>query len=747
MERRDFLKTGFWSSIGLYLASRQVGCAFETEPDGLARAQSWHKSVCRFCGTGCGVVVGMRDGKIVAVRGDELAHNKGMMCVKGTMLAELPKLEGRLLYPMIRKDGRLQRATWDEAMTLVADKFRETLDRLGPSGIAFYGSGQLYTQESYTANKLFKAGLKSNNVDGNPRLCMASAAFGYVQSFGKDEPPGCYEDLDHAACFFIIGANPYEAHPVLFERMRLRQKADPSVKMIVVDPRRTRTAEYADLHLPVLPGTDLMLLNSMAHVILRDNLADLEFLNVHCTIQDAAGPTTLDKMRAFYREYTPERAAREMGISANLIETAAYLFATSPATMSLWTMGINQRVQGVFLNNTIITLHLMTGQIGRPGATPFSLTGQGNACGGVRDTGSLSHALPLGHQVANPEHRHTVERLWGLPPDTLNPEPGLHTVDLFKAMKDGRIGAALIMCTNPGQTLPNLDVYRRRAEGCFLVVADAVETRTTELADVVLPAALWLEKEGVYGQAERRYQLLQKLIDPPGEARSDLDILVDLAKRLGQDSLITAHDPEAVWDEWRQMSVSTKYNFSGMTYDRLKRERGLQWPCPTVDHPGTRRRYVEGDDPLVTPGSKIDFYGKPDHKAVIFLRPYEPSPERPSETYPFLLTTGRVIQQWHTGTITNRIPALRDVTPPASLEINPEDAHRLGVTSGDAVTVASRFGTITLTVAVSPVPRTGVVFASFYDADVLINRVVADYLDPISKQPDYKTTAVHIRKA
>lgn len=717
-------------------------------PGRAGAATAWKKAICRFCGTGCGVVVGMRGQDVVAVRGDELAHNRGMLCVKGASLIDLPKASGRLLYPKIRKGDRLIRASWDEAMGLVAETLKTTLGRLGPRGVAFYGSGQLTTQESYTANKLWKAGLGSNMIDGNPRLCMASAVAGYVGTFGADEPPGSYEDIEHAHCFFVIGANLAEGHPVLFERVRLRLQAERAARLIVVDPRRTLTAAKAHLYLPVRPGTDLLLLNAMMQVILRSGLVDREFVEAHCQLIGPDGPVTYEDMLRFYDDYAPTKVAPMLGVAASDIETAATWFATSPATMSMWTMGVNQRIEAVYLNSTINNLHLATGHIGRPGATPFSVTGQPNACGGVRDTGALSHVLPLGHVVRKAEDRAWAERAWGVPAGTISPEPGFHALEMFRAMGDGRIGAALVMCTNPGQSLPNLNLFRAAMRRCFLVVADAFDTRTTELASVVLPAALWIEKEGVMGQGERRYQHFPKLLEPPGEARNDLEILVDLAVRLGLGSLITARTPEAVWDEWRAMSKGTKYDFSGMTNERLRRERGLQWPCPSEAHAGTVRRFVPGADPLAKPSRerRLDFYARPGHKAAIHLRAHAPHPETGDRAYPFILTTGRVIDQWHTGTMTMRLPELRKAAKPAYVEIHPLDAARLGIAPRDRVEVRSRRGRLVAEAVVTDVPRTGVVFMSFYDAEVLTNLVVADHVDPISKEPDFKTTAVTVSK-
>jgi len=725
-----------WGGLELMVNSRQT-------------IDSWNKAVCRFCGTGCGVMVGMKDGRVADVRGDELAHNKGVICIKGSMLPELTRIKGRLTSPKIRKAGKLMDASWDEAMGLVAAKFSESIQQFGPDSVAFYGSGQLFTEESYTANKLFKAGIRTNNVDGNPRLCMASATTGYVSTFGKDEPPGCYADADHAQCFFLMGSNAYECHQPIFERIRQRKRLNPDTVIVCVDPRRTKTAEHSDIHLPVIPGTDLLLLNSMAFVIFSEGLQDQRFIDKHVLFSNGEHIVDQAALVQFLQSYAPESVEHELGVSAADIRRVAYLFAKSPATMSLWTMGVNQRTQGTFLNNMLNGLHLITGQIGRPGATPFSLTGQPNACGGVRDTGALSHALPNGRLVANPQHRLEMEKIWNVPEGTISDKPGFDAVNLFRAMEDGRVKAALIMCTNPGASLPAAARYNAAMGKCFTVVSDVVEDSETQRhAQVVLPAALWIEKEGVTGQGERRYQFTPKLLDPPGQARSDLQILADLAVRLGHDKLITARTPQAVWDEWREVSSHSLYNFKGITYERLAKERGLQWPCPTEDHPGTARRYVEGVDPFVTKGTGMEFYGNYnyDKKALVYLRPYVPSPEKTSAEYPLYLTTGRVLEQFHTGTLTDRIAELHQATGNAMFDLNPQDARMLGVNPGDYIEVKSKYGSVIGKARTTEVSRLGVIFAAFYDAKLLINRAVADNYDPTSKQPEYKVTAVSVKR-
>jgi len=746
ISRREALVT--LGALGGALASGVAGWGF-LEGMVAMRQQiaSWHKGVCRFCGTGCGVLIGTKDGQVVDVRGDELAHNKGVICIKGSMLSQLTRIQGRLTSPKIRKNGVLADASWDEAMSLVAVKFSDAIRDYGPDSVAYYGSGQLFTEESYTANKLFKAGIRTNNVDGNPRLCMASAKSGYTQTYGIDEPPGCYADADYASCFFIFGANPYECHPPIFERVRQRKRLHPDTVIICVDPRRTMTAQHSDIHLAVLPGTDLLLLNSIASVICEQGLENQEFIQKHVRFNDGKKDCDFATFREFLKAYAPEKVEHELGVSAGDIRRVAFLFARSTATMSLWTMGANQRTQATYLNNMLNSLHLITGQICRPGATPFSLTGQPNACGGVRDTGALAHILPCSREIVNPEHRSQMEKLWKVPQGTISPRPGLDAVNLFRAMEQGQVKAALIMCTDPGTTLPSVGRYQAGMEKCFTVVADVVEDSETQRhAQVVLPAALWVEKEGVTGQGERRYQLTEKLLSPPGQARSDLQILVDLADRLGHRDLITARTPEAVWDEWRDVSADSYYNFQGMTRARLRKERGLQWPCPSPQHPGTARRYVEGEDPFITKGAGIEFYGNRDKKAVVYLRPYVASPEKTSAEYPLYLTTGRILEMFHTGTLTRRIQELHDAAGPARIEINPQDAFLLGIQDKDLVEVRSKYGAVRGEAALNNVTRQGVVFASFYDAKLLINRAVADNYDPTSKQPEYKVTAVSVRK-
>jgi nitrate reductase NapA len=744
--RREFLKASAAASAlaGLGLPSHVLA----------ASGERWVKSVCRYCGTGCGLYVGTKDGKVFAVKGDKENHNRGLLCLKGFLLPQIMGAPDRLLHPLVRRGGKLVRASWDEAMSLVADRFKDVLARHGPGAIAFYGSGQGLTEETYAANKLFKAGLRTNNVEGNPRLCMASAVGGYVTTFGKDEPMGCYEDVDHADVMLLVGSNAAEAHPILFERMARRKQTGSGVKVIVLDPRKTPTARIADLHLSFAPGTDLAILNAMANVLVAEGLVDEEFVRAHVEFGEGTDVgKSWEDYKAFLAQYTPARAAEISGARAEDIVTAARWFGEKGRTaMSMWTMGLNQRTKGVWANNLVHNLHLVTGKIGLPGSTPFSLTGQPNACGGVRDGGALSHLLPYGRLVANEKHRAEMEKLWNVPPGTLRPEPGKATMELFQAIEKGELEVLYVMTTNPLQSLPNADRYRKAIEGhgTFLVVAETYHpTRTSELADVVLPAALWAEKEGVYGCAERRYQLLEQAVKPAGEARPDFQILCDLARRLGHGKLLPWKTPADAWEEILGLCKGTAYDFSGMSRKALRESHGLLWPLPAPGHPGTKRRYVKGEDPLVPADhpARLKFYGRPSAKAVVWLRPHQPPAEVPDAEYPFFYTTGRVIEHWHTGTMTRNCKELRHANFESVVELHPEDGKKLGVKNGDRVKVTSRRGSETFRARLVAGARPGLVFVHMHDPDRMCNRITIDAVDPISKQPEFKVCAVKLEKA
>jgi len=735
--------------------------------------EKWVKSVCRYCGAGCGVYAGVTKGKVVAVQGDKDNWNKGFLCIKGYYLPPILYANDRLKSPMLKKDGKFVRISWKEATSLMVEKFSDSIKKNGVHSVAFYGSGQAYTEESYVMNKLFKGGLGTNNIDGNPRLCMASAAVGYVSTFGKDEPMGSYDDIQHAECFFIIGSNMAEAHPVIFRLVNERKQKDKNVKIIMVDPRKTLSARIADLHMSFNPGTDLAILNAMAHVIVKENLYSKEFVGQHTVFKKLVAPgpppkvtkVTWDEYVKFLDAYTPEAAEKISKCPKEDIIKAARMFAQSKATMSFWCMGLNQRTRGVWVNNLVHNLHLLTGQICRPGATSFSLTGQPNACGGVRDGGLLSHLLPYGRLVAVEAHRKEMEKFWGIPEGRIHPKPGPTAVDIFRGFNKGEIKALWVACTNPGQTLPNVSPYRKGMESkdTFLVVSEAYHpSRTSELADLVLPAALWVEKDGTYGQSERRYQYLEKAVEPQGEAKPDLMVMTEFANKLltalGREDeakkLFSYKTSEDVWNEIRECSKGTAYDFMGMTRARMKKAHGILWPAPTEDHPGTLRRYtLKYGDPLLKKfdpqATDVSFYGaKADgNRAAIWLRPHIGPAEPTNAEYPFALTTGRQIEHWHTGTMTLKVPELKRSAPDAYVEINPKDAQRLGIKSKDKVKLVSRRGSIILEAKVVDVPREGLVFVPMHYPDKLINALTTDAYDALSKQPEFKICAVKIEKA
>jgi len=767
-ERREFIKAGAMAAVA---AAAGPSVALPILND--ARTE-WVKSVCRFCGTGCGVVLGVRDGRLVSLRGDpKHPTTKGLVCAKALFLPKIVHAPDRLKHPMIRKNGQLVRASWEEAMNLVADKFAEAIKQHGADSVAYYGSGQALSEESYLANRLFKGGIGTNNVEGNPRLCMASAVGGYVTTFGKDEPMGCYDDIDHARVFFLVGSNTAECHPVIFDRILQNRQERRNVLVIVLDPRESPVANNADVHLNPIPGYDLAVLHSIAHCLIRDNKIDRDFIDRNVQFKavkdDQPVNVSFDEYARFLEDFTPKRAEQASGVPAERIEQAASLFAIGPTT-SFWTMGLNQRTRGVWANNLMHNLHLITGNIGKPGATPFSLTGQPNACGGVRDTGTLSHILPYGRAVANESHRREMEKLWGAGRGTIKPKSGLDTIEMFRALGRDEIKAMLVLTTNPGQSLPNVTPYRdamgeKRPGKPFICVIDAYPTRTTELADVILPAAMWTEKAGVFGMSERRYQYQPKVKDAPGEAIEDLQILLDFARRLEDRGVVPTgyisskfENSDDVWDEMREASRDTAYDFHGMTRERLKKERGIRWPAPSEDHPGTARRFVKGDDPLLDAGPYADdtlgpgqtkFYAAPDHRAIVWLRPALGPAEPADDEYPYILSTGRVLEHWHTGTMTMKAEELRRAYPECFVEIHPEDARRLRVRSGDMVRIRSRRGEAKIKARVIDTPRPGMVFVPMHwaDDDSMINRVTIDAYDPGSKQPEFKICAVQLEKA
>jgi nitrate reductase NapA len=779
ISRRDFLRRSAEAAAVAVLTGADLSCRGggpATRGGPAAAGLDWTKGVCRFCGVGCGVLVGTKGGRIVAVQGDpQNPVNKGLLCVKGYHVALAPYGADRLTRPLARKDGSLVEASWEEALDLIAQRLKETIEAHGPFAVALYLSGQSTIPEGYAALKWMRAGIGSNNLEANARLCMASAVAGFLTTFGSDEPSGCYDDLDEADTFVLWGANMAEMHPVLFSRIVDRKARQPFVKIVDIAVRRTRTTEQADLYVEIVPQGDLALANAVAHCLVRDGKIDRGFVEEHVVFkrgrtaigygleddfkfQEEPRRISFEEYARFLRDYAPEKAAPLCGVAAERIEELARLYG-DPGTrvVSLWTMGVNQHTRGTWMNNLIYNLHLLTGKFGKPGSTALSLTGQPSACGTVREVGVAANRLPADMVVTNPEHVAKAAAIWKVPPESIPARPGRDAVEMFRALDRGEIRAIWIQTTNPMQTLPNATRYRKAClrDDTFVVVSDVYPTETTAVADVVLPSAMWVEKEGMFGNTERRTQHWVKMIDPPGEAKPDLWQIVEVARRLGHGRLFEYPEvaagkkslEQALYEEYREFTVGTGKDVA--TYAELKASRGMRWPV--VDGRETRRRYVEGDDPYVPRGAGIKFYKNKadDGKAVVWARPYEPPPEAPDGTYPFWLCTGRVLEHWHTGSMTRRIPELHRAVPEAFVEIHPEDARELGLSDGNAVRLVSRRGSCVLPASIHgrSIPRRGLVFVPFFDESRLINEVTLDAYCPISREPDYKKCAVRLEKA
>lgn len=696
----------------------------------------WEKTCCPYCGVGCGLLVGVNEEDVLKVKGDpDHPANFGDICAKAVFLPRALRTSDRLLFPQIRarRDEPFTRVPWELALKTIAQKFREIIEEDGPDAIAFYGSGQLLTEDYYVGNKLAKGFLRTNNFDTNSRLCMASAVVGYKTSLGSDGPPLAYADFELANCFLLIGTNTAECHPILFKRIERRKLRLPErVKVIVVDPRRTETADLADLYLPTRPGTDIALLNGMLHVLLQEGLVDRAFIENHTRGFEA--------VEAVVGRYPPEVAAQICGIPASLLIEAALIFGRAQGAITLWSMGVNQSTVGVHKNNAIHNLHLATGKIGKPGSGPFSLTGQPNAMGG-RETGGLSHLLPGYRRITNPHDRATVAQAWGIPADHLSPKPGLSALDLFEALARGEVKAVWILCTNPAVSVPDGDFIEkalRQAE--LVVVQDAYHpTETTQLAHVLLPAAQWPEKEGVMTNSERRLTYLPKLLEPPGEALPDWRILTLFAREMGFKEAFPYESPEEIFQEFVTLTQGTLCDSSGVSYERLKQEGPLQWPCPSPDHPGTARLYTDHRFP--TPDGRAIFI------PVEHQEPFEP----PDTAYPLVLTTGRVKNQWHTMTRTGKVESLLKACREPFLELNPLDAKQWGILDGDFVEVTSRRGKAIVQARVTEEIRPGTCFMPFhwgrrYGFFKAANNLTITARDPISRQPELKACAVRVKK-
>ncbi|MFV3127175.1 nitrate reductase catalytic subunit NapA [Niveispirillum sp. KHB5.9] len=825
LTRRDYLKAqaAVAAATAADITLQAQANPLLTGPD--ARMK-WSKAPCRFCGTGCGVMVGVKDNMVVATHGDQKAEvNRGLNCVKGYFLSKIMYGQDRLTTPLLRmkdgkfhKDGDFAPVTWDQAFDIMAEKWKATLKAKGPGAIGMFGSGQWTVHEGYAASKLMKAGFRSNNIDPNARHCMASAVAGFMRTFGIDEPMGCYDDMEAADAFVLWGSNMAEMHPVLWTRVTDRRLSNEHVKVAVLSTYEHRSFELADIPMVFTPQTDLAILNYIANHIIKTGRVNKAFVDRHTTfvkgrtdigyglrpdnpLEKAAknaatandsDPMSFDEFAAFVAPYTAEKVAAQSGVPVSRLKALAELYADPKVkVMSFWTMGFNQHTRGVWANNLLYNIHLLTGKISEAGNSPFSLTGQPSACGTAREVGTFSHRLPADMVVTNPEHRAHTERLWKLPDGTVPAKPGFHAVQQDRMLKDGKLNCYWVQVNNNMQAAPNIanetwPGYRNPDN--FIVVSDAYPTVTTQAADLILPAAMWVEKEGAYGNAERRTQVWHQLVNAPGEARSDLWQLVEFSKRFKVEEVwpadllakapefrgktlydilyrngqvdrfpVTECDPayenreakafgfyiqKGLFEEYASFGRGHGHDLA--PYDTYHAERGLRWPV--VEGKETRWRFREGSDPYVPAGEGMRFYGHKDGKARIYALPFEPAAESPDKDYPFWLSTGRVLEHWHSGSMTRRVPELYKAVPQALCYMHPDDAQSLKVRRGQEVVVASRRGEVRVRVETRGrnKPPRGLVFVPWFDADVLINRVTLDATDPISKQTDFKKCAVKI---
>jgi assimilatory nitrate reductase catalytic subunit len=695
------------------------------------------KSTCCYCGVGCGVIITTQENKIVDVKGDpDHPANFGRLCTKGATLHLTAKLDARALHPEMRssRNAPRERATWDESLDFVVDKFADTIAKHGPDSVAFYISGQLLTEDYYVFNKLAKGLIGTNNVDTNSRLCMSSAVTGYKATLGADAPPACYEDIDHTQCLFIAGSNTAFAHPIIFRRIEDAKAKNPDMKVVVVDPRRTDTAQFADLHLAILPGTDVALFNGLLHVMLWEGLLDMDYIRKHTEGFDALKETV--------REYTPKMVADICGVSENDIIQAAKWFGAGP-TLSMYCMGLNQSVHGTDKNAALINLHLATGQIGKLGAGPFSLTGQPNAMGG-REVGGMANLLSAHRDLANPEHRAEIAKLWGV--DDVPATPGKTAVEMFEAVKNGEIKAIWIACTNPAQSMPDLNNVLAALNAAELVVLqDAFNnTDSNQYADVIFPATTWGEKEGTVTNSERRITRVQNASAIPGEARNDWEIVVDFAqrleKKLGKNkTLFNYPTAESVFNEHRETTRGRDLDITGLSYPILEQQGPQQWPFKEGASTGEARLYTDG------------VFQKPNGKAQFHNAVYKATSDKTDARHPLHLLTGRLRDQWHGMSRTGTIAQLYNHVEEPVISMNRDDMTRRSLQNGDIVKLSNKRGKLNIRVQQSDEVKPAETFipmhwGSQFMNGLGVNALMPSAFDKTSKQPELKHTAVKIEK-
>lgn len=846
MNRRDFIKR---SAIAAAAASAGItlpAIAAKEKEAAVNADIRWDKAACRFCGTGCSVLIGTQKGRVVATQGDPDAPvNRGLNCIKGYFLSKIMYGADRLTKPLLRKkngvydkNGEFTAVSWDEAFGIMAQKWKETLKSDGPTGIGMFGSGQWTIWEGYAASKLMKAGFRSNNLDPNARHCMASAVAGFMRTFGMDEPMGCYDDIENADAFVLWGSNMAEMHPILWSRITDRRLSHPESEVHVLSTFEHRSFDLADNGMVFVPQTDLAIMNYICNHIIESGKANQDFIKKHANFKigetdigyglrpnnaleknaqfngypgadgkpkhnpNDARESNFEEFKKFVSEYTLEKAAKISGVPAANLKRLAELYADpKKKVISFWTMGFNQHTRGSWANNMIYNIHLLVGKISEPGNGPFSLTGQPSACGTAREVGTFSHRLPADMVVTNPEHRKHAEEIWQLPEGTIPDKIGLHAVAQSRALKDGKLKCYWTQTTNNMQAGPNVneEIYPGwRNPGTFVVVSDVYPTVSAMSADLILPAAMWVEKEGAFGNAERRTQFWRQQVKSPGESRSDLWQLMEFSKHFKIEEVWPAellakspqHKGKTLFDVLYKNGVVNKFPLTELKtanehaikdykneesdaygfyvqkglfeeyaqfgrghghdlapFDMYHKARGLRWPV--VDGKETLWRYREGYDPYVKKGEGIRFYGQKDGKAVIFGLPYQNPPEMPDKEYDLWLCTGRVLEHWHTGSMTQRVPELHRAVPEAQVFMHPEDAVKRGLQRGSLVVVSSRRGEIKAHIETRGrnKPPVGLVFIPFFDEMKMVNKLTLDATCPISKQTDFKKCAVKVTKA
>ena len=689
------------------------------------------KTLCPYCGVGCGIIADTNGARMLRVRGDpNHPANFGKLCPKGATAAQTVHVPTRLRYAMGRADiyDDLSILPQQSAVQEAARRLDGIIQRHGPGAVAFYLSGQLTTESQYLANKFAKGYLRTNHVDSNSRLCMASAASGMKLSLGSDGPPTCYSDIELADAYLFVGSNAAECHPVAFDRAMVRTRSGKA-KSIVVDPRRTATARAANVHLAVRPGTDLALMNGLLRAMRDAGRIDQQFINSH-----TEGWEQLD---ALLDECTAEAAIATCGITMSDFTSAVQILVDSQKLLTFWTMGVNQSLQGTFTTNAIINLHLATGQIGKPGCGPFSLTGQPNAMGG-RDCGYMSHTLPGYRSIADPEHRRQMEQIWGLPSGTIHAESGHDAINMFEAMAQGEIRAIWIIGSNPAASMPNLNRVRTALESAELVIVqDAYfPTETTRYAHLVLPGAVNFEQDGTFCNSERRVTLMEQVVPPPGEAMADWQWVAQVAAAMGFSSGLRHRNAAEIFDEFARTTAGRPNDQSALHHELLRARGSQQWPYPSMGK-SAERRYTDGQ------------FHTQSGRARFWARRHADENEAVTTDFPLVLTTGRVLSQWHTRTKSGNVQQLNDLEPTPYVQIHPDDASALEVMDGQRVSIQSRRGKCVGTARLDLQIRRGTVFMpshwnDLWGAAASPNEATTDDADPQSRQPALKCCAVRV---